>query len=229
MQDEGKTYVQLNDAPKGLNSTGAFKVSTDLDMVGKTVTMFVQPDANSTQTSKAVVLGNALESDTNNVAVLTAGKDSAKKIADYLDDNNLKTNGSTEWYVNYALQTEKKDDKTVNKALSTNEAGKELTFIDNNDDGVVDYALQLVKTFGKVTSYNDSKDGTINVSAVNPADSITYKSLSSTKAAKDINGFADVKKDDYVFFYKIGNKEFVEPAKSVEVTVSSMSSRQIIN
>ena len=227
VQDEGKTYVQLNDAPKGLNSTGAFKVSTDLDMVGKTVTMFVQPDANSTQTSKAVVLGNALESDTNNVAVLTAGKDSAKKIADYLDDNNLKTNSSTEWYVNYALQTEKKDDKTVNKALSTNEAGKELTFIDNNDDGVVDYALQLVKTFGKVTSYNDSKDGTINVSAVNPADSITYKSLSSTKAAKDINGFADVKKDDYVFFYKIGNKEFVEPAKSVEVTVSSIKGNKV--
>lgn len=227
VQDEGKTYVQLNDAPKGLNSTGAFKVSTDLDMVGKTVTMFVQPDANSTQTSKAVVLGNALESDTNNVAVLTAGKDSATKIKEYLDDNNLKTNGSTEWYVNYNLQTEKKDDKTVNKALSTNEAGKELTFIDNNDDGVVDYALQLVKTFGKVTSYNDSKDGTINVSAVNPADSITYKSLSSTKAAKDINGFADVKKDDYVFIYKIGNKEFVEPAKSVEVTVSSIKGNKV--
>lgn len=227
VQDEGKTYVQLNDAPKGLNSTGAFKVSTDLDMVGKTVTMFVQPDANSTQTSKAVVLGNALESDTNNVAVLTAGKDSATKIKEYLDDNNLKTNGSTEWYVNYNLQTEKKDDKTVNKALSTNEAGKELTFIDNNDDGVVDYALQLVKTFGKVTSYNDSKDGTINVSAVNPADSITYKSLSSTDAVKDINGFADVKKDDYVFFYKIGNKEFVEPAKSVEVTVSAIKGAKV--
>lgn len=227
VQDEGKTYVQLNDAPKGLNSTGAFKVSTDLDMVGKTVTMFVQPDANSTQTSKAVVLGNALESDTNNVAVLTAGKDSAKKIADYLDDNNLKTNGSTEWYVNYAIRTTGSGDSTKNDPLTTNEAGKELTFIDNNDDGVVDYALQLVKTFGKVTSYNDSKDGTINVSAVNPADSITYKSLSSTKAAKDINGFADVKKDDYVFFYKIGNKEFVEPAKSVEVTVSSIKGNKV--
>lgn len=227
VQDEGKTYVQLNDAPKGLNSTGAFKVSTDLDMVGKTVTMFVQPDANSTQTSKAVVLGNALESDTNNVAVLTAGKDSAKKIADYLDDNNLKTNSSTEWYVNYAIRTTGSGDSTKNDPLTTNEAGKELTFIDNNDDGVVDYALQLVKTFGKVTSYNDSKDGTINVSAVNPADSITYKSLSSTKAAKDINGFADVKKDDYVFFYKIGKKEFVEPAKSVEVTVSSIKGNKV--
>lgn len=227
VQDEGKTYVQLNDAPKGLNSTGAFKVSTDLDMVGKTVTMFVQPDANSTQTSKAVVLGNALESDTNNVAVLTAGKDSAKKIADYLDDNNLKTNSSTEWYVNYAIRTTGSGDSTKNDPLTTNEAGKELTFIDNNDDGVVDYALQLVKTFGKVTSYNDSKDGTINVSAVNPADSITYKSLSSTKAAKDINGFADVKKDDYVFFYKIGNKEFVEPAESVEVTVSSIKGNKV--
>lgn len=227
VQDEGKTYVQLNDAPKGLNSTGAFKVSTDLDMVGKTVTMFVQPDANSTQTSKAVVLGNALESDTNNVAVLTAGKDSATKIKEYLDDNNLKTNSSTEWYVNYAIRTTGSGDSTKNDPLTTNEAGKELTFIDNNDDGVVDYALQLVKTFGKVTSYNDSKDGTINVSAVNPADSITYKSLSSTKAAKDINGFADVKKDDYVFFYKIGNKEFVEPAKSVEVTVSSIKGNKV--
>lgn len=227
VQDEGKTYVQLNDAPKGLNSTGAFKVSTDLDMVGKTVTMFVQPDANSTQTSKAVVLGNALESDTNNVAVLTAGKDSATKIKEYLDDNNLKTNSSTEWYVNYAIRTTGSGDSTKNDPLTTNEAGKELTFIDNNDDGVVDYALQLVKTFGKVTSYNDSKDGTINVSAVNPADSITYKSLSSTKAAKDINGFADVKKDDYVFFYKIGNKEFVEPAESVEVTVSSIKGNKV--
>lgn len=227
VQDEGKTYVQLNDAPKGLNSTGAFKVSTDLDMVGKTVTMFVQPDANSTQTSKAVVLGNALESDTNNVAVLTAGKDSATKIKEYLDDNNLKTNSSTEWYVNYAIRTTGSGDSTKNDPLTTNEAGKELTFIDNNDDGVVDYALQLVKTFGKVTSYNDSKDGTINVSAVNPADSITYKSLSSTDAVKDINGFADVKKDDYVFFYKIGNKEFVEPAKSVEVTVSAIKGAKV--
>ena len=227
VQDEGKTYVQLKDGPDSLNSAGTFKVSTDLDMVGKTVTLFVQPDANSKQPSKATVLGNALESDTNKVAVLTSGKDSTTKINDYLDDNNLKTNDSTEWYVNYAIRTTGSGNSTKNDPLTTNEAGKELTFIDNNDDGVVDYALQLVKTFGKVTSYNDSKDGTINVSAVNPADSITYKSLSSTKAAKDINGFADVKKDDYVFFYKIGNKEFVEPAKSVEVTVSSIKGNKV--
>ena len=36
-----------------------------------------------------------------------------------------------------------------------------------------------------------------------------------------------MKKDDYVFFYKIGNKEFVEPAKSVEVTVSSIKGNKV--
>ena len=104
LQDEGgKTYVQLNGTPKGaLNSTGLQGV-TDLDMVGKTVTNSCSPMPTALRPPKAVVLGNALESDTNNVAVLTAGKDSAKKIADYLDDNNLKTSSGTEWYVNYAL------------------------------------------------------------------------------------------------------------------------------
>ena len=218
VQDEGKTYISLTDTVAGLNS-GSFEVSTGLDMIGKSVTLYVKPDANSNQASKATVLGNALASDTNKVAVLTSKKDTTAKINDYLDDNNLKTNTSTEWYVNYGTK--------LGSALTSNERGKVLTFIDNNDDGVVDYALQMVKTFGQVTSYNDSKDGTINVSAVNPADGISYKNLSSTKAAKDINGFEDVKKDDYVFFYKIGNKEFVEPAKSVEVTVDSIKGDKV--
>ena len=218
VQDEGKTYISLTDTVAGLNS-GSFEVSTGLDMIGKSVTLYVKPDANSNQASKATVLGNALASDTNKVAVLTSEKDTTAKINDYLDDNNLKTSTSTEWYVNYGTK--------LGSALTSNERGKVLTFIDNNDDGVVDYALQMVKTFGQVTSYNDSKDGTINVSAVNPADGISYKNLSSTKAAKDINGFEDVKKDDYVFFYKIGNKEFVEPAKSVEVTVDSIKGDKV--
>ena len=218
VQDEGKTYISLTDTVAGLNS-GSFEVSTGLDMIGKSVTLYVKPDANSNQASKATVLGNALASDTNKVAVLTSKKDTTAKINDYLDDNNLKTSTSTEWYVNYGTK--------LGSALTSNERGKVLTFIDNNDDGVVDYALQMVKTFGQVTSYNDSKGGTINVSAVNPADGISYKNLSSTKAAKDINGFEDVKKDDYVFFYKIGNKEFVEPAKSVEVTVDSIKGDKV--
>ena len=48
-------------------------------------------------------------------------------------------------YVNYAIRTTGSGDSTKNDPLTTNEAGKELTFIDNNDDGVVDYAQMCIR------------------------------------------------------------------------------------
>ena len=227
--DDGKTNIDFDAVVVDKDTVltdGTFKVASTLDMIGKTVTMYVKPGSNTTA-AKATVLGSLIVSDTNKVVELTASKASGK-IPGFLSDENLKMGSVTEYYVNYDLQTTKdKDGKTVPAEIDTNEKGKVVTFIDNNDDGIVEYVLQMVKTFGHVDSYVTTGKGSIYVSATNPADDIAYVSLSNTNAIKEVEGFEDVAKDDYVFFYEIADTAFVEKAEYVDVTVSSIKGEKI--
>ena len=205
---EGKTTINVTNYQDGQNNygrTGAetFNVTTDKDVLGKAVTMYVKPSATAaTSADKGTVIGSVVTSSSNTV-VVDSSRDSLDDVA---DDNKLsfKFSGGNETQVslNYGastnLLTTKSDDAGVR--------GEVRTLIDNDNDSKVDYVLYETYALGKVTSYSTKDDGSITLNGT--------KSLSKDDKA-DVVGFDDVKKDDYVLYAEIGGKLYVEKAESV--------------
>ncbi len=220
--DEGKTYIHVTDQPEDNKyqvKDGTFKVASSADMLGQSVTMFVQTSGSVTDPTKLTVLGGLTLTSDNKVVTLTAKKETTDKIKTYLKDEGLKYDSAAEYYVNFG------DKKSASDAK--NYKGMEMTFIDNDGDGEIDYILQLVKTFGQVSSYVSTGDGTIYVKNLSASPELKGMiptkewSISNKDAIDDVKGFEDVKKDDYVFFYYIDGTPYVEKAEYIDVTVTS--------
>lgn len=214
VQSDGKTYVEVTNSEDSLNS-GSFKVDTGLDMLGKSVILYAKKGSNDSA-AKATVLGNVIVSEDNVVATATG----SKKPGDLASDNDLKLGGKI--FVNYAAAEKLTLDKD-----GKNLKGATLTLIDNDDDGKVDFQIQTMKAFGKVTAYSTKSDGNITVT-ISKSDNTNFAgTFSSTNAADDVEGFADVKKDDYVFVTKINDTMIVEKAESVTGTVQSIKGSKV--
>ena len=214
VQSDGKTYVEVTNSEDSLNS-GSFKVDTGLDMLGKSVILYAKKGSNDSA-AKATVLGNVIVSEDNVVATATG----SKKPSALASDNDLKLGGKI--FVNYAAAEELTLDKD-----GKNLKGATLTLIDNDDDGKVDFQIQTMKAFGKVTAYSTKSDGNITVT-ISKSDNTKFAgTFSSTNAADDVEGFADVKKDDYVFVTKINDTMIVEKAESVTGTVQSIKGSKV--
>ena len=192
--DAGETkLIVTNDEDQKVFGDGKYSVSTSLDMLGKSVTLYVKKDASST--SKATILGNAILSE-DNVVVTTAAKKTIAKIA---SDNDLDVSGA-KILVNYTNADYNKDDSV---------RGVEKVLIDNNDDGDVDYVLVNTWYFGQVSKYSTKDDGSITITSASVTPALTADD------ADDVVGFDDVAKDDYVLAAWIGGKLYVEQAESV--------------
>ena len=198
--------------------TEDFTVSTGLDELGRSVSIYVKKEPTSTN---AQVLGSVIVSE-NNVVVTNYSKDSLATIA---DDNGLQVMEATESNTYY-------DDGTLiatnygnlgklsisavsgYDATDDNIRGQEKILIDNDDDGDVEYVLVNSWRFGKVTSYVSSGDGSI---VINQGSAPTL----SESDADDVVGFEDVAQGDYVIAAEIGNRTFVEAAETVTGTMDA--------
>ena len=227
--DEGETYIDVtnygtNEEQQKLDD-GKYKVSTDLDLLGKSVSIYVKP-GNSSVTTSATVLGSAMEGE-NTVVTLTSGSTS-KTITQRLSSEDMKIDAATDFVINY---TEKGDVVGFLTGNANNANGVEIVAIDNDDDGVADYVLQNFEVFGKVTAYSTKDDGsiTISVNSASTPDNYAFadtdvspvvynKSSVKMTDSADVIGFADVAKDDYVFAQEIGGKLYVRKAEAVELT-----------
>ena len=197
VQKEGKTFLDVT-AIDGEDISdsgfdGTYAMSTDMDMLGKTVIFFAKDKKN--------IIGNVVVSQ-DNAVVTTTEKQINKDLVDLLDEADLKL-GATNTKVseNYAVASDK------SSTAIDNAAGVSMTAIDNNDDGVVDYIIKVEYKLGKVTKYSTDKKGSITVNA--GAAGITKNN------ADDVIGFEDVAKNDYVLYAEIGGKLYVEKAESV--------------
>ena len=215
---EGKTDIQVTNADAfkdgkklSINENGSnvFSVSTGADEIGKAVTLFVKPDSNSTSTTKATVVGGAV---LNGNVVLTANGpwDNQTDMNSALKDAGLKTALPTEYYVNGVKTTASVDNSMMKNGYATQ-------FIDNNDDGTVDYVLVNKTDLGKVTAYSTKDDGSITVES----NSVSVK----YKDSADVVGFADVAKDDYVLFSEVGGSLYVAKAQSVSGVLTDYSNQ----
>ena len=194
--EDGKTSIAItnDDDQSAYAGTKTFAVSTDINDLGRSVVIYVKKDSNST---KAEVLGSAITSSDNKVVVDTT-KDA---IADVADDNDLTINGETKVAANYGNLM------AYSKYTDPKTAGIEKILIDTDADGDVDYVLMNTYSFGKVTTYTTSGDGSIAVSAG------TYALSANDK--DDVVGFDDVAKNDYVMAAYIGGDLHVSKADTV--------------
>lgn len=200
--DDQGYYGKENDD----TATVDFAVTTGLDELGRKVFFYVEKEATSTN---ADVLGSVILSDENTV-IADYSKDSFTDIA---DDNNLDLRTSEgdnddEEITLVAQNYGNSDELTETTAGATNIRGQEKLFIDNDDDGEVEYIIVNAWRFGKVTTYTSSGSGSIVINQ-GAADSLTADD------SDDVIGFEDVAKDDYVIAAEIGGRIFVEKAETV--------------
>ena len=194
--DAGKTVIAVtnDDDQSTYSGNETFSISTGMEDLGRSVVLYAKKESNS---SKAEIYGSAITSDDNKVVV----DYSSDPIADVADDNDLDET-TAKVAVNYGSAVSYKDYKE--NAV----AGVEKILIDNDDDGDLDYVLVNTYTFGKVTSYVTSGDGSITVRA---GSGNTF----SKSDKDDVVGFDDVAKNDYVTAIEIGGKLHVAKAETV--------------
>ena len=153
----GNTTVSKEDASL---KTQTFNVSTPVDMLGKTVNLYIKK---TTILADSTVYGDPVVSDVNTVVttgetVLYSGAKDPQVDYDKLLGENGLTDKDAKYFWNYNSgkyipnTTEKYGDKTANVKGAT------LTIIDNNGDGEVDYVLSVEKALADITSVNSKKE-----------------------------------------------------------------------
>ncbi len=214
--DAGETKLNVTnygpDEDQNVFGNGTYSVSTSLDMLGKSVTLYVKKDASST--SKATILGNAILSE-DNVVVTSAAKKTIEKIGSGsdLDVKSAKVITNYTKAVDYA---DYDDDAKVR--------GVEKVLIDNDDDGEVEYVLVNTWYFGQVSKYSTKDDGSITIDINNAWN----KSDLSHDDSSEIVGFEDVAEDDFVLAAWIGGKLYVEQAESVTGTLEAIKAGETL-
>ena len=197
-----------------------FNVSTPVDMLGQTVTMYVRK---TTVLANSEVLGVYVNGN-NNVVKTTA--DTQDTMKDFLKGTGLSVDGDTAYYVNYGVM---KDEAAATKAMGfesgdrfnsvkgkTNGYGVELTAIDNDNDGEVEYVLYLQETLSQVIAKSDSKETT------------TLNTFNSNKAIdnEDIVTEADLAEGDLVLTISYGGRYYVSEPQVITGQMESYAANK---
>ena len=195
-----------------------FNVTTPVDYLGQTVTMYVR---NTTVLANSEVLGVYLKDGAN---VIYNSADTEDTMKDFLKGTGLSTDANTEYYVNYGYQSsagaatasmdfEKATGRFASVNGKTNAYGVEMTVIDNNQDGIVDYVLWLQESLSQVTAKNTAKETT------------TLVGFNNNKAIddEDIVAADEVAEGDLALVVSYGGRYYVS---APEVVAGEMESFQ---
>ena len=139
-----------------------FSVSTPVEYMGKTVTLYIEK---TTILSNSKVLGVATKDDVNVINTTAATEDTAK---DYLKGTGVSVGDETEYYVNYGYCKSDAEARSLinehanydldqdNDKFALN--GIEVEVIDNDDDGTAEYVLYTMETLSEVKSYSERNE-----------------------------------------------------------------------
>ena len=187
-----------------------FNVTTPVEYLGKTVTMYVR---NTTVLANSQVLGVYLKDGANTVLTTVDTEDTMR---DFLKGTGLSVGSGTEYYVNYGIQDSEadatdamdfgRDDSHLDNVQGkTNGYGVELTVIDNDQDGIADYVLYLQETLSQVIARNSSKE-TTTINAFHDNSAIDDE---------DIVTEADPSEGDLVLVVAYGGRYYVSEPETV--------------
>ena len=185
--------------------TQVFNVSTPVDMLGKTVTMYVKK---ATILADSTVYGDPVVSDVNTVIEtgdkVTGGttKDD-DSLASLLKGTGLAANKDTEYYLNYEEVSPELD---KDAAPYINVKGAACTIIDNNNDGYVDYVISVRKDLTHVSGVSSKNDTTTLYGL--PGDDVIDNDDIVTDAK-------DLAKGDVVLVVQYGGRTYVDIPETV--------------
>ena len=197
-----------------------FNVSTPVDYLGKTVTMYVR---NTTVLANSEVLGVYLKDGVNNVVSVNSNNEENR---DVLKGTGLSLNQNTQYYVNYGYQASQSKALTelgipslVDLKNYVNVNGVEMEIIDNNDDGIVDYVLYTKEDLSVVSSVSTSKETT------------TLRGFNDNKAIdnEDIVTELELAVDDVVLAITYGGRYYVTAPEVVTGKMDAYSSSKLDN
>ena len=219
------------------NANPSLKVASGRDVFERAVIVYVKPaNNNKKDLSKGVVISDVIYDVDTNVEFTTTDD---KKMTDWPKDQGLKfelfgdnKDQYATFYANYADVTEtlyekdgdgKKDDpitapsaygevapgtgKTIN---TKNNRGTELTFIDNDGDGVINAVLKNTYAFGQVTKYNTKGDGSVTVRTTGGG-----TLAPSNEELANIVAYEDIAQDDYVMTTKVDDTYYITKCDTV--------------
>ncbi len=201
----------------------AFNVSTGVETLGKTVTLYIEK---TTILSDSKVLGVSLKDSVNVIEATDATKSTVKG---FLKGTGLTTTKDTEYYVNYgycadadvavkAINEAGNLQLTANNLANFNLNGVEVEVIDNNNDGDVDYVLYRVQTLSEVMKYSE-KNEVIGLAMPKYAADGSMQNSASTVSLD----FADVvfeddavvATDDLVLYIQYGGRTYISEPEIV--------------
>ena len=218
-----------------LGDTEIFNVDTPVDYLGQTVTMYVRK---TTVLNDYEVMGVQLREEDNTVV----------KTAEIIDfkpaDNTLKTllkgTGLTvktsgddvpEYYVNYGVVANEAAANDVLKLptakvtegdqITSNKYGVELTVIDNNRDGNVDYVLWLQEDLTQLTGVSSARK-TVTFLAEQDKDITSYNGGRAIDE-DDIVFVDEAKEGDIVLVRTYGGRYYVSQPEVVTGKMDSYS------
>ena len=179
----------------GNTTTKVFNISTPVDYLGKTVTMYVRK---TTILNDYEVLGVYLRDVDNDIVT----KDASNTTKKALDGSGLKVDSDTRYYVNYGIRSDEAAAQTEVGWGTAKANGIDMELIDNDKDGVIDYVLYLKRDLTVVAT---SKD-----------DIILYGfNDNKTIDDEDIVTDLDLDADDVVLAVTYGGRYYVEEPEVV--------------
>ena len=215
-------YGTGNGEQNSFNGSLTLKASTGVSELGQKVNVYVK---NGSSTTKADILGTVIVSADNTVVVDHSGD----SIADVADDNDLKLASGYAVYTDYATSLSTSGNIGSHKVSGVDTActieddtknyvyaGVTKTLIDNDDDGEAEYVFLNNYVLGYVSKYSTKDDGSISV----VADGVTY----NFDDKKDVVGFDDVAREDYVLASVYGGKLHLTKPETVTGDLTAYAS-----
>ena len=213
----------VNDVTRLISDT--YPVALDNSYLGQRVVLYVKglrnlaPNAASTE-----VIGTPILSDDNTVATTADRLKDTDAVRSFLSDNSLSlpasgvdadaVHGTVYYTKNETLINEASDGTAIDVTRSfavteaSNVNGTELTFIDHDGDGVVDYIFKTLPHMAKVTVYNET-DEELTIAG---------------EGTIDFDDIADpdaVAKDDIVLYYLMNETYYLSVAETISGEVES--------
>ena len=182
----------------------SFNVSTPVEFLGKTVTMYIEK---TTILSNSTVLGVSTKDDVNVVTGTAASTDTLKN---FVKGTGLAETKDTEYYVNYGYVSD--IDGYWKKGADFNYNGIEVEVIDNNNDGDIDYVLYTVETLSKITRYSSKNE---NLTFTRFVDNKAY-----TESFDDVVFDGEFTTDDLILYVQYGGRTYISAPEIITGVMS---------
>ena len=201
-----------------------FNVETSVDMLGKTVTMYIEK---ATILSDSEVLGVEINDEANTIITSVANESSMR---DLLKGTGVSVDRDTEYYVNYGIVADEDAANDILKVshkdpVTTNSNGIELEVIDNDNDGAAEYVLWVQEDLATITRLND-RDATLTFSFDNSKDITSYNKGKSIDL-EDITLYEGAAEGDVVLVRTYGGHYYVTEPQVVTGEMERYSNKTI--